>query len=393
MAEILIGLAEALPAAEVFFSLRAAGHTVSVFQRDTSTLPLTRHLPVQNVHRIPAPETDLPAAVAAMQTLARSADLVLPLDDPGLWLADTALTGRMISAGATGAPARIALDKRQQIDAARQAGLAVPDTLVVTRPEDLTRANVFPAIAKPSLALADVGGKLSKGDTHFLANASDRDSLVARLTSDMAPMLVQPLIRGRGTGIFGLCTEDGVVAWSGHERLRMMNPHGSGSSACRARQTEPDLREGVSLFLQVIGWRGPFMMEFLTDADGTDWFMELNGRMWGSLALARRQGLEYPAWAVELAQDPTFKPTVPARSEVPLEVRHLGRDLLQVLFTLRGPKSDFHRQDWPSLSSAVTGALRPGRGPGFYNFDPEFPRYYIRDALHTVRKTIGKARS
>ena len=39
------------------------------------------------------------------------------------------------------------------------------------------------------------------------------------------------------------------------------------------------------------------MIELLRDRDGVAWFMELNGRTWGSLALARRLGLEYPAWA------------------------------------------------------------------------------------------------
>ena len=29
-------------------------------------------------------------------------------------------------------------------------------------------------------------------------------------------------------------TDAGITGWSGHARVRMMNPHGSGSSACRA---------------------------------------------------------------------------------------------------------------------------------------------------------------
>ena len=39
----------------------------------------------------------------------------------------------------------------------------------------------------------------------------------------------------------------------------------------------------------------------LRDGEGTAWFMELNGRAWGSMALARRLGHEYPRWAVQAA--------------------------------------------------------------------------------------------
>ena len=53
-------------------------------------------------------------------------------------------------------------------------------------------------------------------------------------------------------------------------------------------------------------WRGMFMLEFLRAKDGTAWFMELNGRPWGSMALARRSGLEYPAWALRQLNDSRF---------------------------------------------------------------------------------------
>ncbi len=54
--------------------------------------------------------------------------------------------------------------------------------------------------------------------------------------------------------------------------------------------------------------------------------MELNGRAWGSMALARRRGFEYPAWNVHAALDPDFVPVEPAD---PPEIlaRHLGMEL------------------------------------------------------------------
>lgn len=385
MAHVLIGFAEALPAAEVVFSLRAAGHRVSAFAR-TAALPLGR-LPV-DLHVLPAPEDDAEAARAALAALvARTgAEVILPMDDAGLWLVHAAEVGAARIAGGGPEAARVALDKVAQVAAAREAGLDVPPTAVRDGVPGPAPDLAWPAIAKPGRALAEAGGRLGKGDAAYLDGPE-----AAFFSEDRragAPWLLQPLIAGQGEGVFGFVTAAGAVtAWSGHRRLRMMNPHGSGSSACESLVPSEALRASVAAFLSAIGWRGPFMVELLRDAGGTAWFMELNGRMWGSMALARRQGLEYPAWAVAQALDPAFVPDPPPPR--PLVVRHLGRDLLHLAFTARGPKSAFHRRDWPRLTRSLPAVLRPGRGAGFYNYDPAHPRYFLRDALWTIRKALG----
>lgn len=169
-----------------------------------------------------------------------------------------------------------------------------------------------------------------------------------------------------------------------------MNPHGSGSSACVAHPPDAQTREAVARFVTGLGWRGPFMVEFLRDADGTLWFIELNGRMWGSLALARRQGLEYPAWAVALQQDPNFEPNTPPLLSTPLVLRNLGRELLHLLFVLRGPKSAFHRQDWPRFAKSLSQVLRPAPAQMFYNYDPAHPRFFLREAAWTVTQALKR---
>ena len=398
MAHVLIGFAEALPAAEVVFSLLAAGHRVSAFGRNDH-LPL-RHLPLSSFCRIPAPEANAVAAADTLHTLMQGAmegagppDLFLPLDDAGLWLAGAARLEPARVAGASGIQAEIALDKARQIEAAQTAGLAVPPTLTLNcETPDGNASNLpVPAIAKPALAVSVSGERLGKGEAVYLA---DREALHGFLEkqarSEDGPWLVQPLIAGQGAGVFGFATGQGVVAWSGHTRLRMMNPHGSGSSACAGAKVDPSLCDRVEAFIRAIDWRGPFMMEFLRDAGGTNWFMELNGRMWGSMALARRQGLEYPAWAVAFALDPGFVPDPPEAPDQNIVVRHLGRDILHVLFVLRGPKTAFHRAGWPRFGRSVAAVLRPAPKRAFYNYDPTFPQYFLRDAVWTVKRTVWR---
>lgn len=391
MAHVLIGFAEALPAPEVVFSLRAAGHRVSAFARSPDIL-LTRILDGA-LHLLPDPAHGTATTIAGLQCLMHAADapdIVLPLDDGGLWLVDAALGNDLHNAGASGDQARIALDKERQVAAARDAGLAVPDTVIVRTAADLDQITQFPAIAKPSLALCHHDGRLGKGDATYLTGPTDVAALRVQMGETPEPLLVQPLITGVGEGVFGHATSDGVIAWSGHRRVRMMNPHGSGSSACVSLMPDAALCAAVQSFVDGIGWRGPFMIELLRDSDGTPWFMELNGRMWGSMALARRQGLEYPAWAVAAASDPAFCPVVPPQKKRPVMQRNLGRELLHLAFVLRGPKSAFHRTGWPRFWRSAAGVFAPAGPHAFYNYDPAHRGYFLRDALWTIRKTLRR---
>ena len=391
MAHVLIGFAEALPAAEVLFSLRNAGHEVSIFASKSGT-PL-EYLSPKRLIVLPDPARDSAAAIAtlkAVMTASDAPDVILPLDDNGLWLIDKALGDDPRCAGATGQRVNVSLDKALQIAIAQRVGLPTPPTIAILKPDDLDKISTFPTIIKPALAVREREGRLGKGDATYLMQPKDTAALKATLDEGMEPLIAQPLIEGIGEGVFGHATSEGIVAWSGHRRGRMMNPHGSGSSACISLMPDADLRDQVAAFITSIGWRGPFMMEMLRDAEGTAWFMELNGRMWGSLALARRQGLEYPAWAVASTISPEFQLVVPKSTQSSAIQRHLGRDLLHLLFVLRGPKTDFHRKGWPRFWRSALGVFKPTHPRAFYNYDPSHRSYFLRDALWTMRKAFRK---
>jgi hypothetical protein len=141
-----------------------------------------------------------------------------------------------------------------------------------------------------------------------------------------APVILQRWVPGRGAGVFGLADVGDVHHLSAHRRVRMMNPAGSGSSACASTPVPERLRTPVARLLGAVDWNGMFMVELL-HSEGRWWFVELNGRAWGSLALARRLGYEYPAWAVRRLLDAEATlPEAPAFNE--LECRHLGRELV-----------------------------------------------------------------
>lgn len=391
MATVLIGFANALAAPETVFSLLQAGHDVRAFTRRGARASILKRLPLGAPIEITPPEGDADAAAEDLRAALRTEaiDVVMGLDDVSLWLIDRA-ADQTPAASMVGPSLRYALDKEAQIEAARAAGLAVPPTAIVRGADDVPVDFEFPAIVKPSAAIELENGRLKKGDVHYLTRHADAAN-IPQLPADAPPFLMQPLIHGVGMGVFGFAGADGPTAWFGHRRVRMMNPHGSGASACAAAAPDDDLKAAAERFIRAIAWRGPFMIELLRGADGTPWFMELNGRLWGSTALARRMGFEYPAWAVAQALDPSFRPTPPAAAEG-MEIRHLGRDLLHLLFVLRGPKSDFHRVGWPKFLGSMARVLTPVRPSRYYNFDPSFPTFFLKDAAETVMHALRRGR-
>jgi hypothetical protein len=172
----------------------------------------------------------------------------------------------------------------------------------------------------------------------------------------------------------------------------MMNPQGSGSSACVSQHVSGDLKAKSEALVQQTAWQGLFMIELLRDSSGRAWFVELNGRPWGSMALARRQGLEYPAWQVGLALDARSKAGLAESSEAGLVCRHIGREIMHLLFVARGPKSQAQRQ-WPSIWQAFGSVVGIRPGDTLYNWRRDDPAVFISDCYYTVHHNLFKGRS
>lgn len=409
-AKILVGFAEAISAPEVVWSLADAGFEVFAFSRRGSRSAL-RHSRYVTVIDVTAPETDAAASVRDVGALVASfasqgRAVLFPLDDSAVWLCDRVSNGaadrrrggvagkdsNFALAGPSGEQAVIALDKIAQIEIARRAGFDVLPTRVARNKDEVLRAdNCFPLVLKPSQAVAYGDGRLRKGRGWICGNTKELERAVHGW-AEAVPLLIQPYVVGTGEGVFGLSRVGGVDALSGHRRIRMMNPHGSGSSACVSQLVPPQLAAAAERFVEISNWRGLFMIEMLRDSQGTAWFMELNGRPWGSLALARRQGFEYPAWNVCSALDPQWKLPASPPLQPNLVCRNLGRELMHPLFVLKGPKSTAIAQ-WPTVWKSLLDVLNFSGPQSFYNWRRDDKRVFVADCLNTLLgNLIKKAR-
>ena len=388
---VLIGFADALAAPETAWSILEAGTPVVAFAKRGSRPALRRSKSVSLVE-VASPADDARQSVADIRRLMESGSFqaVMPLDDDSLWLCYAAIEdgAEITVVGPAGDAAQLALNKSLQLDAARRAGFAVPPTKHIDSVEDLMSLDALPVILKSVRPIVERNGVLVRPNNYVCASRSEL-AAAARAWGGAERLLAQPLISGTGEGLFGLAAEDGLHALSAHRRIRMMNPQGSGSSACASAPVDPELALAAERMLSRGEWRGMFMLEFLRAKDGTAWFMELNGRPWGSMALARRSGLEYPAWALRQLYDSRFSP--PERPFTNEQIcRHLGRELVHLLMVLRGPQS-VGLVEWPSRTATVKEILRLDRSQHWYNCRPGDRAVFVDDTLRTVLKCVRSA--
>lgn len=392
---ILIGFAEALSAPEVVWCLLGAGFRVAAFTGNKHHIPLHKLKSVDIVHVTPLKE-DAGKTLFDLRNIYKElkASAILPLNDSALWLCNKLADDPEINvAGPTGIRAQFSLDKRLQIKASQDAGFNVPKTFILENIEDSKKIENFPVIVKPAMAVAELEGRLIEKDSmHFCKNKEEFEKAI-KTWSKKQPLLVQSIHKGTGEGLFGFATDKDVILWTAHQRIRMMNPKGSGSSACRSIPIKDHPINCAREMLLKLQWRGMFMIEMLRDETGVLWFVELNGRSWGSMALALRMGFDYPAWTVMQKLHPTFVPIQPAMREH-VVCRHLGRELVHVLQVLRGPNATAI-PNWPPFWQTFFNILRISKNDQWYNWRNGYINFYIADTYNsfmneTIRKRIHR---
>lgn len=190
-------------------------------------------------------------------------------------------------------------DKGQMSVLARSKGVPVPDFVVLDKdasPEEAAALR-FPLVVKPCRGSGSAG----------LRRVSRREELVTALQAaglGRRRLLVQEAIPGGGEAIgVSLLYDTGgrAVAAFSHRRLREF-PVSGGPSTLRESIPHGETLDAARLLLEALDWVGPAMVEFKVDPrTGTPYFLEINPRFWGSLALAIHAGVDFPGLLYRLA--------------------------------------------------------------------------------------------
>ncbi len=87
-----------------------------------------------------------------------------------------------------------------------------------------------------------------------------------------------------------------------HERVHEYPLTGGASSYRRSINPPAAMLQDAEKLLTALNWHGVAMVEFKIDAKGQHWLMEINPRLWGSLALSLDAGVDFPLGLLKIAR-------------------------------------------------------------------------------------------
>ena len=340
---------------------RQGWHVVAADASPGSAGFASRYAAERLVHPDPAVDPDGAVDVLLEAATAGQIDLVVPVTDElvlPLAAARHRLPPGCALAVADDAGLAATGDKAATLALARRLGMATPCTAVV-RTEEEARAAApelgWPVVVKPARSRV----RTERGIERFsVAYANDPAELGARMRAvdGRTEVLLQRYVRGEGHGVEVLASEGRPLAAFQHRRLREVPITGGASSFRESVPLDPALLEASTRLLAELRWTGLAMVEFRVGPDGAS-LMEVNGRIWGSLPLAAKAGMDFPARMASLFVDgPPPAGPVETGYRTGVRSRNLWLDVIWIASILR-PARRYPYLEAPSRRAAVGAAL------------------------------------
>ncbi len=265
-------------------------------------------------------------------------DTVMPCGDEDLLALsrhDTALRRLVQYCGPTPSACRKILEKTETLAIAESVGIPVPHEYKIIDREALStmRETIqFPVVVKPRHKDFESVTEIKSEIAHSF------EQLVTyfdRFPEFGSWFLIQDFIPGTGVAVEILMDQGLPIAVFQHRRMREYPVRGGVSVAAISEAPNPELVDYAVTLLRALDWQGVAMVEFRKDdVSGRIGLMEVNGRFWGSVALSRFCGVNFPyyLWQIAHGQTPEPAPSYP----VGTKFRWLGGDLrrLYECFTL-----------------------------------------------------------
>jgi ATP-grasp in the biosynthetic pathway with Ter operon len=277
---------------------------------------------------------------------------------------------------------RAASDKTMIAEAAAAAGLSTPRIWLPEEPEWRTWHGplVVKARVHPNLERTDAPAHL---DPLLVMRIDDALQHVERIRSLGGEPVIQEAVEGVLMAYSAVLDSDGRAAAEAQQRAAVIWPPGQGISVRAVTvAVDADLAERIQVMLRTFQWFGLAEVQMIAPPRGAPSVIDVNGRLYGSIALAIAAGANLPAAWAALATGRQPPPRCVAR----LGVRYhwLEGDFRQA----------FARRD--RRGAEVLAALRwaPGAVHSIARRDDPLPalRYAAVLAGRAVRKGLTAAR-
>lgn len=285
-------------------SLRIAGYTVltgvapgKISQCGTSAAPLEHPCPVRQHHAF--------RDWLGSWLVENPQSWVLPIDEAVVHAAaslagDVHTRERLVLP--SGPSLAASLSKYHANRQALALGLSIPETRFIRPPglqelSSATEPDAFPKLLKWDNAESSEG-TYQKGGNRIVGSEEEFQACCAELLHLDCGIILQDLVPGHGVGAFFLRHRGKIVLRFAHRRLHEV-PWTGGVSACCESSDHAEILEAGERLLEAIDYEGVAMVEFRKETGKPPVFLEINGRLWGSLGLALAAGADFPRAMVE----------------------------------------------------------------------------------------------
>jgi protein-tyrosine-phosphatase len=187
----------------------------------------------------------------------------------------------------------VALDKEETRKFAARLGIQTACTLLLSRNSEIPECQAYPVVLKPTHSTLLLNGRTVSVEAHIARSPGDRLAFLQRYLPHTA-VQQQAYVCGQGFGVELLYSRGNPVWHFVHERIHEYPLTGGGSSYRRSIPPLGQLLEPATELLGALGWHGVAMVEFKWDRKSAPFLMEINPRLWGSLALGIDAGVDYP---------------------------------------------------------------------------------------------------
>jgi predicted ATP-grasp superfamily ATP-dependent carboligase len=288
-----------------------------------------------------------------------------------------------------------AFDKSASLRTAEALGIPVPGSYSAAKileSGELPRDASFPLVLKPPVPYRESPWREIDFRYGFCSTTAEVVETLRRFEKAPYLPLVQEYCDGRGVGV-ELCMHRGeVIDAFQHERLRENPPSGGVSVMRRSAPLDPVLFDESARLLRALGWEGLAMVEYrCDDRSGRHWMMEVNGRLWGSICLPLRCGVNFP---LLLLQSLGFDLRTGAElGDYPANVycRALSLDLRRLMTVLRQGRDcgDPPRSRWKALGEFLRDFLRRSYYDIEWAEDPRPAVYYWRERFSGATRKLA----
>ena len=249
----------------------------------------------------------------------------------------------------------VALDKQRTWCLAKSLAVPVPESVLIESLDELPAVPSYPVALKTTSSLIVGRGTTIAGEV-IIADEPEARLSFLRTYLRYGPVQQQAYVDGHGVGVEFLYDRGHSVWHFAHERVHEGSLRGGASTYRRSIEAPPAVFAAAKRLLDELSWNGVAMVEFKVRADGRFHLMEINPRLWGSLALAIKAGVDFPQGLLRLAKGERLGPQPHYRKDY--YARDIKDDLFWQIANLRADHDDPLLLTRPRLVTAVEN-LRP----------------------------------